>query len=52
MQIVFSSVAPGRDIVLTIGVFDGVHLGHCHLAPRMMRRAPELNCLSGIIPFV
>jgi riboflavin kinase/FMN adenylyltransferase len=42
-------MAPGRDVVLTIGVFDGVHLGHHHLAQQVMRRAQELGCLSGII---
>ena len=49
MQMVFTSMAPGRDVILTIGVFDGVHLGHRHLAQQVMRRARELHCLSGII---
>jgi riboflavin kinase/FMN adenylyltransferase len=42
-------MTPGRDVVLTIGVFDGFHLGHRHLARQVMRRAQELECLSGII---
>jgi riboflavin kinase/FMN adenylyltransferase len=45
----FTSRAPGRDVVLTIGVFDGVHPGHRHLAQQVKRRAQELGCLSGII---
>jgi riboflavin kinase/FMN adenylyltransferase len=45
----FTSMAPGRDVVLTIGVFDGVHLGHRHLVQQVMHRAQELGCLSGII---
>ena len=49
MQMEFTSMAPERDVVLTIGVFDGVHLGHRHLAQQVMRRAQELGCLSGII---
>jgi len=49
MRMEYTSVAPGRDVVLTIGVFDGVHLGHRHLAQQVMRRAQELGCLSGII---
>jgi len=49
MQMGFTSMAPERDVVLTIGVFDGVHLGHRHLAQQVKRRAQELHCLSGII---
>jgi len=44
-------VTSQREIVLTIGVFDGVHLGHRYLAQQVMRRARELNCLSGAITF-
>jgi len=49
MRMEFTSMAPGRDVVLTIGVFDGVHLGHRHLVRQVMRRAQELRCLSGVI---
>jgi riboflavin kinase/FMN adenylyltransferase len=49
MRMEFTSMAPGRDVVFTIGVFDGVHLGHRHLAQQVKRRAQELRCLSGII---
>ena len=48
-QMDFASMIPQRDVILTIGVFDGVHLGHRHLAQQVMRRAQELHCLSGII---
>jgi riboflavin kinase / FMN adenylyltransferase len=40
-----------RDVVLTIGVFDGVHLGHRHLAHQVIHRARDLRCLSGILTF-
>jgi len=42
-------MAPEHDVVLTMGVFDGVHRGHRHLAQQVKRRAQELGCLSGII---
>jgi len=49
MQMEFTSMTPERDVVLTIGVFDGVHRGHRHLAQQVKRRAQELHCLSGLI---
>jgi riboflavin kinase/FMN adenylyltransferase len=49
MQMELFSMAPERDVVLTMGVFDGVHRGHRHLAQQVKRRAQELHCLSGII---
>jgi len=49
MPMELTSMAPGRDVVLTLGVFDGVHLGHRHLAQQVKRRAQELHCFSGII---
>ncbi|MCL4534153.1 MAG: bifunctional riboflavin kinase/FAD synthetase [Bacteroidetes bacterium] len=38
-----------RPTVLTIGVFDGVHLGHQHLIRRVHERARELGYLAGVV---
>ena len=37
--------------ILTIGVFDGVHLGHLHLIKRLKEIATQKKYLSGIITF-
>lgn len=40
-----------RDTVLTIGAFDGLHLGHQTLLRRLMQSAREANRLSGVVTF-
>lgn len=42
-------VSPEREMLLTIGVFDGVHIGHRHLISELLERARESGFLSGII---
>lgn len=42
---------PDRDMLLTIGVFDGVHQGHKYLIARLVEKARERNVLSGVITF-
>jgi len=37
--------------VLTIGAFDGVHLGHQHLIRSTVRRAQALGCQSAVLTF-
>jgi riboflavin kinase/FMN adenylyltransferase len=46
-----SRLSPGRDTILTIGVFDGVHLGHKHLLAKLVERARQRNLLSGVVTF-
>jgi len=42
---------PDRDTLLTIGVFDGVHLGHKYLLSQLTKQAKEQNLLSGVVTF-
>lgn len=46
-----ADLRPNGDLILTIGVFDGVHLGHRHLIGQVVERARQLGCLSGVITF-
>jgi riboflavin kinase/FMN adenylyltransferase len=43
--------SPGRDTLLTIGVFDGVHLGHKYLISKLLGQAGQRNLLSGVVTF-
>lgn len=42
---------PERPTLLTIGVFDGVHLGHKYLLGQLVARAREKGCLAGVVTF-
>lgn len=42
---------PERETMLTIGVFDGVHLGHQHLIGKLKERAAEKGLSAGVITF-
>ena len=46
-----ASIAPRKETLLTIGVFDGVHAGHRYLLEQLTRRAAEKDLLSGVVTF-
>jgi riboflavin kinase/FMN adenylyltransferase len=43
--------APSQETVLTIGVFDGVHLGHQQLIDYLKRQALVRDYLPGVVTF-
>lgn len=43
--------SPEKDMLLTIGVFDGVHLGHRYLISQLIEHARQQNLLSGVVTF-
>ena len=45
-----AGIAPDKDTVLTVGVFDGVHLGHRHLLNHLMDWAAP-GCAPAVITF-
>jgi riboflavin kinase/FMN adenylyltransferase len=46
-----AKVKPQKDTLLTIGVFDGIHLGHQRLLTRLRDEARKKNWLSGVVTF-
>lgn len=43
--------SPEKDMLLTVGVFDGVHLGHRYLISNLVSRAKRQGLLSGVVTF-
>jgi len=46
-----AKLSPKKDMLLTIGVFDGVHLGHRHLIAKLTELARQQGLASGVITF-
>ena len=46
-----AGLSPEKDMLLTIGVFDGVHLGHKSLLARLTEQARQQDLLSGVVTF-
>jgi riboflavin kinase/FMN adenylyltransferase len=46
-----SQVIPQGETMLTIGAFDGVHIGHKYLIAQLRAHAGSQNLLSGVITF-
>jgi riboflavin kinase/FMN adenylyltransferase len=42
---------PNKKTVVTIGTFDGVHLGHKKVIAKIISNAEELNCESTVLTF-
>ena len=51
MEEELAGLAPDKDMLLTIGVFDGVHLGHKYLISRLKELALKQGLLSGVVTF-
>jgi len=46
-----AQLSPNKDMLLTIGVFDGVHLGHKYLLSQLKEHAKRQHLLSGVVTF-
>src|SRR5207237_5541314 len=42
---------PEPGCIVTIGAYDGVHLGHRALVHRVQHMAAELGCATGVVTF-
>lgn len=51
MEEELAGLSPDKDMLLTIGVFDGVHLGHKHLISRLKELALKQGLASGVVTF-
>ena len=46
-----ASFSPEKDTIVTVGVFDGVHLGHRELFSELLKQAGENGMFSAVVTF-
>lgn len=46
-----AQASPAKDMLLTVGVFDGVHLGHQYLILQLKKQAREQSLICGVVTF-
>jgi riboflavin kinase/FMN adenylyltransferase len=51
MEEELAGLKPDKDMLLTIGVFDGVHLGHKYLISKLKELTIKQRLLSGVVTF-
>ncbi len=51
IELELAQISPQSDTLVTIGVFDGVHLGHRYLISRLREQARQKKIACGVITF-
>jgi riboflavin kinase/FMN adenylyltransferase len=51
VEVELARFSPESDTLLTIGVFDGVHLGHKYLISKLLAEAGQNGWLAGVVTF-
>jgi riboflavin kinase/FMN adenylyltransferase len=51
ISVELAKIKPQKETLFTIGVFDGVHIGHRHLLTHLRDKARKNGWLSGVITF-
>lgn len=51
MKVLVPGIRPEKGCVVTIGAFDGVHVGHQALIAQTRQRADQLGCSSVVVTF-